>query len=403
MIKVSVIVPVYNTERYLRKCLNSLLNQTLQEMEIICINDGSTDSSPAILDEYAAQYTKIRIIHKENGGVVSARKAGERIAAGEYIGYMDGDDWAEPDMYERLYCCAADYGAEIVTSGYYLEGNYTSELFDGVAGGLYEGEQMKVLCDNTIYCMEKKEAGIRGSQCCKLFLRKLIQNLQFPVPENISMSEDKMQVLACILECRSVFVLKESYYHYRINPLSSTHKANPSYLLCVDKVYQYVRRLYSHPNFTDKMRQQAELYIMEILLLGMNTRLGFKTRNLLWFDPYWLELIPNGSRIILYGGGEAGRKCRLQLLNKGGHKYVGCVDFEHAGINDGDLDIQPPEKLGLMDYDYIVITIKNPAKAALIRRQLEALKIRPEKILWFEQRELFWRYAEAEGLLQSGS
>lgn len=217
------------------------------------------------------------------------------------------------------------------------------------------------------------------------------------------MSEDKMQVLACILECRSVFVLKESYYHYRINPLSSTHKANPSYLLCVDKVYQYVRRLYSHPNFTDKMRQQAELYIMEILLLGMNTRLGFKTRNLLWFDPYWLELIPKGSRIILYGGGEAGRKCRLQLLNKGCHKYVGCVDFEHAGINDGDLDIQPPEKLGLMDYDYVVITIKNPTKAALIRRQLEALRIRPEKILWFEQRELFWRYAEAEGLLQSGS
>lgn len=402
MIKVSVIVPVYNTEPYLEKCLDSLVNQTLQEIEIICIDDGSTDGSSAILDKYTEKYSQMRVIHKENGGMVSARKTGEQIAVGKYIGYMDSDDWAEPDMYERLYRCAADYGAEMVTSGYYLEGNYTSELLDSVTDGLYEGERMKMLRENTIYYMEKKETGIRASRCCKLFLRGLIQNLQFPVPEDISISEDKMQVLASILECNSVFVLKEAYYHYRINPVSSTHKADPSYLLCVDKVYQYVRKLYSHPNFTDKMRQQAELYIIEMLLAGMNTRLGFKTRNLLWFDPYWLELIPAGSEVILYGGGEAGRKCKTQLLAKGRHKYTGCVDFEHTGRNDGILDIQPPEKLEWMDYDYIVITIKNTKKAAMIRKQLEELGIKPEKILWFEQKELFWRYAEAEGLLQPG-
>jgi len=402
MLKVSVVVPVYNTERYLKKCLDSLVNQTLQEMEVICVDDGSTDGSPAILDEYAAKYTRVHVIHKENGGMVSARKAGERAAAGKYIGYMDSDDWSEPDMYGELYRHAAEYGAEMVASGYFLEGDYTSRLLDSVEGGFYEGEGMRVLRDNTIYCLGKKETGIRASRCCKLFLRELLQNLPLPVPEDISISEDKMQVLACILECRSVFVLKEAYYHYRINPLSSTHKADPSYLLCVDKVYQYVRKLYPHPNFTDNMRRQAELYIMEMLLAGMNTRLGFKVRNLLWFDPYWLDLVPAGSRVILYGGGEAGRKCRVQLLAKGCHTYAGCVDFEHTGMDDGGLDIQPPGRLGEMDYDYIVITIKNPAKAALVQKQLEGLGIRRGKILWFEQKELFWRYAEAEGLLQPG-
>lgn len=403
MVKVSVIVPVYNAEPYLKKCLDSLVDQTLQEMEIICVDDGSMDGSPSILDEYAGKYTKLCVIHQENRGVVSARRAGEKAASGKYIGYMDSDDWAEADMYEKLYRCAADYEVEMVSSGYYLEGNYTSEILDSVAGGLYEGEQMRILRDNTIYCMEKKETGIRGSQCCKLFLRELVQNLPFPVPEDISMSEDKMQILACILECRSVYELKEAHYHYRINSMSSTHRENPSYLMCVDKVYQYVRKLYSHPNFSDKMRQQAELYMMELLLLGMNTRLGFKTRNLLWFDPYWLELVPAGSRVVLYGGGEAGRKCWLQLLTKRRHKYAGCVDFEYAGPGDGVLDIQPPEALELMDYDYIVITIKNQAKASRIRKQLEGLGIAYEKILWFEQKELFWRYAEAEGLLQSES
>ncbi len=399
-IAVSVIVPVFNTARYLRQCLDSLVNQTLKEMEFICVDDGSTDGSGEILDMYAEKYPSIKVIHKKNGGVVSARRRGEAAANGAYIGYVDSDDWVEPDMYRELYGCATENQVEMVTSGCYMEGNYTSELYDGAEGGLYEAEEMPKLRENTIYCMQKKDLGLRGSLCYKLFSKKLLERGQFQIPEDLSMSEDKMQMLTCILECRSAYVLKKAWYHYRINPASATHSGNPSYLLCVDGVYQYIRTLYSHPNFTSPMRQQAELYIIEMLLAGINTRLGFQTRNLLWFDPCWLEAVPAGSRVILYGSGEAGRKYRTQLLEKACHVYAGCIDFEYARLLEDPLQIQSPAVLSSMDYDYIVITVKNPMKAQQIRKSLEELGVEPAKILWFEQRDLFWRYAEAEGLLK---
>ena len=103
MVKISVIIPVYNTERHLRRCLDSVLAQTLREIEVICVDDGSTDSSPVILRHYAEKDRRIHLIRKENGGVVSAREAGLKAAVGEYTGFVDSDDWIEPWMYEKLY------------------------------------------------------------------------------------------------------------------------------------------------------------------------------------------------------------------------------------------------------------------------------------------------------------
>ena len=100
--KISVIVPVYNTEKFLNNCIESILNQTHKNLEVIIIDDGSTDNSPAICDEYAKKDSRVKVIHKENGGVSSARNAGLDIASGEYIGFIDGDDVIEPDMYHFL-------------------------------------------------------------------------------------------------------------------------------------------------------------------------------------------------------------------------------------------------------------------------------------------------------------
>lgn len=400
MTKISVIIPIYNTEKYLERCLDSVIGQTLEDIEIICVDDGSTDSCPQILESYAVKDSRIKLIHKENNGLVSARKTGVTAASGEYVGYVDSDDWIEPDMYEILYRNAHNNRADLVSCGYFLEGGYTTEHTDTVEEGLYAGERMKFLRDNTIYRLDKKETGLRASLCNKLFAREIIQRIQCQIPDNLAIAEDKMCLLTYILECDSVVVLNKVYYHYMINNQSMVHSSNTDFLLKVNAVYQYLIALYSHPNFTDSMRMQSELYIMELLLKGMNSLMGFHTRNLLWFDPYWLDKLSSGSKVVLYGAGEAGRKCRRQLLSRDDLRYVGCVDFGYGHIRDDELEVMEPAALKSLDYDYIVITIKNPAKAEQIRQQLEGLEIAPEKILWFEQRELFWRYAEAEGLLK---
>ena len=113
MIGVSIIVPVYNTEEYLQKCLDSLTNQTLKNIEIICVNDGSTDNSLKILQDNAIKDDRIKIINQENKKQGAARNAGMQIATGEYIGFVDSDDWVDFDFYEKLYSAAKKHNFDI--------------------------------------------------------------------------------------------------------------------------------------------------------------------------------------------------------------------------------------------------------------------------------------------------
>ena len=119
MIRVSIIVPVYNVEPYLRECLDSILGQTLQEMEIICVNDGSTDSSPAILEEYTAKDTRIRLISQENGGYGKAMNHGLEAALGEYIGIVEPDDYVDSHMFGDLYEIAQQQNLDFIKADFY--------------------------------------------------------------------------------------------------------------------------------------------------------------------------------------------------------------------------------------------------------------------------------------------
>lgn len=350
--KVSVIIPVYNTQQYLKRCLDSVLSQKLEDIEVICVNDGSTDASGMVLNEYAQRDSRIKVIHKPNGGLVSARKAGVEAACGEYIGYVDSDDYIEPDMYENLYKTANTNNVDLVTCGYMLEGNYTTTHLDTVEEGLYAETEMPYLRENTIYRLEKRETGLRGSLCCKLFRTDIIKRVQGMIPDNISIAEDKVCLFRYILECTSVYVLKKSYYHWVIRQASMSHVSQENhndYLVRVNNVYNYFMTLYEHPNFTDTMRTQIEIYITELLFLGINKRMGFQNKNLIWIDPYWLEKLPVNSRIVLYGAGELGDKYKKQMCTRPDLQLVSCVGLDDTQITQ-------------LEFDYIVITIKNPEK-----------------------------------------
>lgn len=389
MPKVSIIIPIYNTDKYLAACLESVISQTLKDIEIICVNDGSTDDSLKIVQEFASKDCRIKIVQKENGGLVSARKAGVMATSGEYVGYVDSDDYVEADMYEKLYAAARKYQVDMVTCGYYLEGDYTTEHYDTVNAGLYERDSMEFLRENTIYNMEKQETGLRGALWCKLFRRELFVDSQMQIPESISIAEDKMCLLHYILHCRTVYVIKEAFYHWCIHQESMSHKANLNYLVCVNEVYKYLCDLYAHENFTDKMRAQAEIYITELLILGINGRMGFQHSNLLRIDPYWLDALPKDARVIIYGGGNVGEQYLRQLRCR---EDVVCVKY---------LGFEMPRAELLQDigFDVVLIAVKNPEKAKRIKTQFEALGVRTEHILWFSQPEIYWKYVKAEGLL----
>ena len=143
---ISIIVPVYNIEKYLPRCLDSLIGQSFLDIEIIIVDDGSTDGCYYICEEYGRKDPRIVVIHKTNGGLVSARKVGMKAARGEYIAYVDGDDWIEPQMYEQMYQKMIEENVDIVMCGRFEDVADTSKkVFHGVKEGRYKKQELQKL------------------------------------------------------------------------------------------------------------------------------------------------------------------------------------------------------------------------------------------------------------------
>lgn len=168
---ISVIVPIYMIEQYLGVCIESILNQTYKNLEIILVDDGSKDLCPEICDLYAKKDSRIKVIHKDNGGLVSARKAGIQIASGQYIGYVDGDDWIEKEFYESMYCAIKASEADMVCAGYTRELFDKSEQFLNIcSSGVYHDENLKHIYDSMISEVLFTDLGfihMYGTSCLK--------------------------------------------------------------------------------------------------------------------------------------------------------------------------------------------------------------------------------------------
>lgn len=204
---VSVIVPVYNAEKYLSCLIDSLLKQTLKEMEFIFVNDGSKDESLNILEEYAKKDERIVIIDKKNAGVSAARNDGIRIAKGEFIGFADADDFVAENMYECLYTKAIEKNADIVSCGHIV---YTPEKeipkFSGHEAVMNREEAVKNLLNSKILGM---------SACTKLYRKEILKGVTFP--ENYRVNEDRFFTFKALKYAEKIAVIKEEFYYYRVN------------------------------------------------------------------------------------------------------------------------------------------------------------------------------------------
>lgn len=171
--KISIIVPIYNVEEYLSKCIDSILSQTLTEFELILVDDGSPDKSGEICDEYAKKDNRIKVIHKENGGVSSARNEGIKVSNGEYIGFVDPDDYIKSDMYDVLYKLCINNNSEIgiCKLGREIEGKIINKSEDIDIKELNNVEGMRELFKGILY---------RFSLCNKLFKKSCFNNIEFP-------------------------------------------------------------------------------------------------------------------------------------------------------------------------------------------------------------------------------
>lgn len=212
---ISVIVPIYMIDRYLGICIESILKQTYPNLEIILVDDGGKDRCSEICDLYARKDNRIKVIHKSNGGLVSARKAGLKESGGSYISYVDGDDWVEPGFIEGLYAAAVT-GADMVCAGFTRNLFSKSENFTNpLPVGIYEGEELKGLWKSMISYGSYYRPGITTYVWNKLFRREILLDAQNQVDSRISIGEDAAVTYPALLCCRRVAVVDNVAYHYR--------------------------------------------------------------------------------------------------------------------------------------------------------------------------------------------
>ncbi|MBQ3194486.1 MAG: glycosyltransferase [Oscillospiraceae bacterium] len=259
---ISVIVPVYNVERYLARCVDSILAQTYENLQIILVDDGATDASGNICDEYAAKDSRITVIHKKNGGLSSARNAGIEAARGEYLAFVDSDDWIEPEMYACLLALLKKYDAELVCAGRYDVNGTTGEKKNG-------------LCPREEACISGEEMvgkiflwdGCDSSACDKLYHRSLFETFRYPEGK---VCEDVPTTYRIVLQAARAVLCKRRFYNYyhRVGSISmaaaitektfhfSEHTAS---------IYPYIRENY--PNIEPQARYLRVRSLSHILLL----------------------------------------------------------------------------------------------------------------------------------------
>ena len=260
---ISIIVPVYNVEKYLNKCIDSIINQTYKNIEIILVDDGSTDNSGKICDEYLLRDSRIKVIHKNNGGLSSARNEGINISSGEYIGFVYSDDWVEPNMYEEMYKKILYSNADIVDCGYWKE---------------YENKSIKYISANEVkFCGENLLQKcylsnlVQPEVCRKLYKRYIFNNVKFPLNKYY---EDAFIFIPTLNIIRLFIIIPSALYHYRQRKGGITkknfNKKHLDILELHENEYQFIKR--NMPECIEKAKSNIILGMKELLFKILDSR-----------------------------------------------------------------------------------------------------------------------------------
>jgi len=261
---VSVVVPIYNVEKYLERCIQSIIGQTYTNLQIILVDDGSVDKCPQICDEYAQKDSRIVVIHQCNAGVSAARNAGLKVAKGQYIGFVDPDDWVEPEMYESMVAEIEKEDTDLVICGY----NYYDEEGNVDTKRLYQIRENEYLWQkevmNRFFDMPPT---IRHGVVNKLFSKSLLQDLFFI--EGLHSSEDVMFLNEYVVKIQKAVMVHRPFYKNTIRQGSATHggisiESLADSFKAHDKMYSDTIRLYP------ELKNHSLAFLLDVCALKYN-------------------------------------------------------------------------------------------------------------------------------------
>ena len=379
---ISVIIPVYNAGNYLEDCVNSIANQSYDNLQIILVDDGSTDNSSNICDNFAKKDQRIQVIHQKNMGAAAARKAGVLCAMGDYICFVDADDRADIEMIDFF---RKNIGkSDLLTSGCKCEitpGKYAVWI-DSLGEGIYDTDKKKTyFIDNMIAFESRFEVGVQPYLWGKLYRREIIQEAIQDIDLSIVYSEDRDLLFRCILKSKSIYVSHQSFYYYRYNPTSIIRTVNKNFMGDLNKLYVSLEKAFrGHPQ-EESLLHQLQLFLVSRMYLIPHF-MGFCADAQMLGYMFPFSELEKGSKIILYGAGSVGIRYYRQIYRQNQIRMVLWVDKNWRDYK--DVSVSAPEEIVKFEYDYIVIAVKRKDLADEIRGELIEMGIRESKILWRE-------------------
>jgi glycosyltransferase involved in cell wall biosynthesis len=378
---VSVIIPVYNVQDYIEKCISSVCCQTYIDLEILIVNDGSTDETPIICRELAKKDSRIVLIDQANQGVVAARQSGIEKASGDFIAFVDGDDWIEPDMIEEMVSNIGN--ADLISVGVFKEkqNGCVDKIKDSFPSGtLYDIDQIR---SQMLYGEDyTKSQPLTPYMVNKLYIANKVKKLHPRLNKDLKFAEDHIFVCMYLMGSSSIAFKEDCYYHYRYNIVSSSRKVDPDKLVKLSNAYKNMLELFKS-NYLD----QIQGWLLTKCYFALNEDLGFNsTQRILRY----IADIPfsKADKIVLYGAGRVGLDLNKQL-NTLGYNVVLWVDRMYEQCQAKGLPVNNIEKIISTNYDYIYIAIENSTTQDAIVNDLLKMNININCIIKADVKKLF--------------
>lgn len=389
--KITIIVPIYNMEVYISECIESILNQTYFNLQILLIDDGSTDRSGIICDYYAKQDKRVEVIHTKNGGLVAARKMGLLHSTGQYIGFVDADDYIEKEMYETLLKDICESDADFVHMGYIAEQENLSEEILGFESGDFYLERFE---DRELFLVKfllqaNAKNFIVPSIWAKLFKADLIKKSYFLIPDEWQYGEDLLNLCLCILQSERILLDRKALYHYRVRKGSMSHLSDTEYFM------KEMQLLCNVENVIKSYSIQAHTDLKENIYFFSKT----KVLNLMRMMSEKEIIIPNfylkeveslrGKRVVLYGAGNVGQDYYTQLSRYEDIEIVAWLDSNWTGCQYDYARVSNIDVLKNCDYDKILIAVQEKKVAKEIEDMLLNYGEKKHKIVWLKPGRIF--------------
>lgn len=384
-IKVSVIVPIYNAEKYLNRCIRSILKQSYSCIEIILVDDGSTDNSLNICNKYQKIDARISVISKPNQGLISARKTGLLQAKGLLVGFVDSDDWIEPEMYEEMVSIYEKYQPELISTGIFRDyentGNHT-EACDHYDEGFYNNLPVDIY-PTMLRDSKNRDFGLYCTLVNKLYLKEKLLKVYEEINPKVFYGEDCLTLYQYCIQINSVYIRKKSFYHYNIRNGSMCWKPDErlpynTYLLYHELKKAFMK--YSEPYI---LMKQLKRYILDVethsLQMLYDIDLNVFGKWIFQYENYY------DSEIVIYGAGLCGQALYHQLcLAEKSINIVAWIDENYNRKSEQCLyKIESPEILLNLKYDFIIIAVIDEMLSKEIKCKLTDLyAVKEECLIW---------------------